>query len=91
MNRTGRCGQDCACDSVCACAAVGTTSAASAAIAMPKPSNSILTCMLSQADASPREYRRRGRTVNATHLPMFSDATHRSGVRRIDGIRRAQR
>ena len=24
--------------------------------------------MLSQADAGPREYRRRGRTVNATHL-----------------------
>jgi len=32
MNRTGRCGQI----SVCACAAVGTTSAASAAIATPE-------------------------------------------------------
>ena len=34
--------------------------------------------MLSQADAGPREYRRRGRTVNATHSLMLSDITHRA-------------
>jgi hypothetical protein len=28
--------------------------------------------MLSQADAGPRKYRRRGHTVNATHSPTVS-------------------
>ena len=36
--------------------------------------------MLSQADAGPREYRRRGRTVNATHLPMVSTPRRRFPV-----------
>jgi hypothetical protein len=31
--------------------------------------------MLSQADAGPREYRRRGRTVNATRFADGLDAT----------------
>ena len=33
------------------------------------------SCTLSQGDAGPREYRRRGRTVNATRLPTVSTPT----------------
>src|SRR4029078_1307115 len=78
MNRTGRCGQDCACDSVCGCASVGTTSAASAALAPPETIELNFDMHALTSGPGPREYRRRGRTVNATHLPMLSDHTRRA-------------